>query len=95
MDRSHNVASVLLFESGSDPAALQLLLLGLAFVSLVGPMAMPGLLYSARYLPFLVGVTLRRLGDLIIDRLIESVIVAVLAIAGGLWILDFFPTICR
>jgi len=89
------LANLLPLELDSDPPALQLFLLGLAVVVLVGSMIMPALVYAGRKLVFLPGVAVRTIWRYIVDKIVESIIITLLTLLGGLWILDMFPAVFR
>jgi hypothetical protein len=68
-----------------------LLWLGLVLVSLIGSMMMPALVHALRWLPVVILAALQVVGRLILEKLFESLIVAALALGGGLWVLDILP----
>jgi hypothetical protein len=75
--------------------AVKLLMLALVQAVLVGPMLMPALAYSARKLLIVAEITIRRVCRIIIDKVIESIIIALAALLGGLPYADLILAVFR
>lgn len=90
---AHTATHVL--NAGIEATITHLLLLGFALLVLIGAMMMPIIDYMVRKAPILIGVACRRVVHFFVDKLVESVVVGVLAICGGLWVLEMIPDACK